>query len=73
MGCKLAYIHQNLFAVGGCTPGDGNLFDVAKNEVYLSNERPSHPVERNGPGAVAVLAVVIVAGALLIPRLEARA
>jgi hypothetical protein len=72
-GLQLAYIDQNLYAVGGCMSGDGNLFDVAKNEVYLSNERPPHPVERDGPGAAAVLAVVIVAGALLIPRLGARA
>ena len=71
-GLQLAYIDQNLYAVGGCMPGDGNLFDVAKNEVYLSNERPPHPVERDGPGAIAVLAVVIVAGALLIPRLDAH-
>lgn len=33
-GLQLTYIDGLLYAVGGCTPGEGNLFDVAKNEVY---------------------------------------
>jgi hypothetical protein len=71
-GLQLAYIDQYLFAVGGCMPGDGNLFDVAKNEAYVSTERPPHPVEREGPGVMVVLAAVVVLAALLIPRLGAH-
>ena len=67
-GLQLAFIGRDLYAVGGCEP-DGTLFDVAKNEVYLTNERPPHPVERDGLGALAVLAVVMLAAALLVPRL----
>jgi hypothetical protein len=33
-GLQLAYINGWLYAVGGCAQGEGNLFDVAKNEAY---------------------------------------
>jgi N-acetylneuraminic acid mutarotase len=71
-GLQLAYIDQYLFAVGGCMPGDSNLFDVAKNEAYVSTERSPHPVEREGPGVMVVLAVVVAVAALLMPRLGAH-
>lgn len=35
-GLQLAYIDGVLYAVGGCTPGEGNLFDVARNEAYVA-------------------------------------
>ncbi|MBI3732637.1 MAG: hypothetical protein HY259_04155 [Chloroflexi bacterium] len=34
-GLQLTYIDGLLFAVGGCMPGDGTLFDVAKNEAFV--------------------------------------
>ncbi len=34
-GLQLAYIGSVLYAVGGCTPSEANLYDVAKNEAYV--------------------------------------
>jgi hypothetical protein len=34
-GLQLAHIDGVVYAVGGCTPGEGNLFDVARNEAFV--------------------------------------
>ena len=36
-GLQLAYIDHVLYAVGGCATGEGDLFDVAKNEAYVTS------------------------------------
>lgn len=73
-GLQLATIDSIVYAVGGCMPGDGALFDVAKNEAYITPAvSPSHPVERDGVGAVLVLMVVMLSAALLLPRLRTLA
>ncbi len=38
-GLQLAYIDGVLYAVGGCMPGEGNLFDVARNEAYITGTK----------------------------------
>jgi N-acetylneuraminic acid mutarotase len=34
-GLKADYIDGVIYAVGGCATGDGNLFDVERNEAYI--------------------------------------
>ncbi len=40
-GLQLAYIDGVVYAVGGCTPGEGNLFDVARNEAFITDSAPA--------------------------------
>jgi hypothetical protein len=40
-GLQLAYVDGVVYAVGGCTPGEGNLFDVARNEAFITDSAPA--------------------------------
>lgn len=54
-GLNLEYLDGVIYAVGGCSTGDGNLFDVARNEAF-----PLHPPAYLAlPGAPIELPLVV--------------
>lgn len=54
-GLDLEYIDGVIYAIGGCSTGDGNLFDVARNEAF-----PLHsPAYLVLPGAPIELPLVV--------------
>lgn len=39
-GLQLAVVDGFVYAVGGCATGDGNLYDVARNEAFIVDSTP---------------------------------
>jgi hypothetical protein len=81
-GLQLTYIAGWLYAVGGCMPGEGNLFDVAKNEAYPIRAAasaqpqpaplqptPSPSVSIVGAMELIVVVVILLCAAWALPRL----
>ncbi len=61
-GLQLAYIDGMLYAIGGCSPGGTNLFDVARNEAYIVQPPPS--AQNDAGGWAVAFATVAVVGLL---------
>jgi N-acetylneuraminic acid mutarotase len=69
-GLQLTYIDGVLYGVGGCMQTGTGLVDVDRTEAYIDPAaRETHPVEREGIGALLVVGIALLGAALFLRRI----